>query len=119
MKHQFNISYLDNERVIFCIYSFIKQRIDYYMSYHYIQNNMQDNHNINNKIGQLINIDLSNYLILLINQYSPYYININGSNKAMLLDLLLNKWNPITKIELELRIEHMQTHVMSQQRTME
>ena len=37
----------------------------------------------------------------------------------MLLDLLLNKWNPITKIELELRIEHMQTHVMSQQRTME
>ena len=114
MKHQFNISYLDNEKVIFCIYSFIKQRIDYYMSYHYNRNNMQDNQNINNKIRQLINIDLSNYLILLINQYSPYYIDINGSNKAMFLDLLLNKWNPIIKTELELRIEHMQTYIMSQ-----
>jgi len=114
MKHQFNISYLDNEKVIFCIYSFIKQRIDYYMFYHYNKNNMHNNKSIIKEIRQSVNIDLSNYLILLINQYSSYYIDINGSNKAMFLDLLLNKWNPIIKTELELRIEHMQTYIMSQ-----
>lgn len=115
MKNNYNydLIYISNSKVTHLIYNFIQKRIDYHFSYRSFENMIYNEQAFINSISYLIEPELYTYLMALIKQYPPYSLIKKPDDIPIIVDLIITKWNPIIKTELESRINYINLSLLN------
>ena len=88
MKHNCNLTYIDNQKIAHLIYDFIQEKIDQRISSYSCADLMHNEQESLSSISHIIENDMYSYISTLIDKHLPYSIIKNIGELPIFIDFL-------------------------------